>query len=69
MLTNISNDRETARALGNVSDSEASKNSQPTSSLTVSSNFEVASFVALCSSLCGLYSFLNLLFSSIMFSF
>ncbi|RVW23085.1 hypothetical protein CK203_099973 [Vitis vinifera] len=39
-ILHIANERETARALGNISDSEASKNCQPTSALTVSSNFE-----------------------------
>lgn len=39
------------RALGNISDSEASKICQPTTALTVSSNFEVAASEASCSSL------------------
>ncbi|KAJ9680144.1 hypothetical protein PVL29_019433 [Vitis rotundifolia] len=39
-ILHIANEREAARALGNISDSEASKNCQPTSALTVSSNFE-----------------------------
>ncbi|XP_058002551.1 uncharacterized protein LOC110658126 isoform X2 [Hevea brasiliensis] len=39
-ILHIVNDRETARSAGSLSDSEVPKNSQPSSSLTVSSNFE-----------------------------
>ncbi|XP_058225121.1 uncharacterized protein LOC131334217 isoform X2 [Rhododendron vialii] len=39
-ILHIVNERETARLAGNTLDSEAPKNSQPSSALTVSSNFE-----------------------------
>ncbi|GMP42154.1 hypothetical protein CsSME_00011983 [Camellia sinensis var. sinensis] len=39
-ILHIVNERETSRLAGNISDSEASKNSQSSSALTVSSNFE-----------------------------
>ncbi|XP_022718696.1 uncharacterized protein LOC111276964 isoform X3 [Durio zibethinus] len=39
-ILNIVNERETARSSGNIADSEAPRNSQALSSLTVSSNFE-----------------------------
>ncbi|KAM1229987.1 hypothetical protein ACFX2I_040199 [Malus domestica] len=39
-ILNLGNERTAAKSSGNISDSEVSKNSQPSSSLTVSSNFE-----------------------------